>query len=415
MLEEVFVARTSKRGRHALIAVSWLWMGCLAWGCNPQDPGLEGRAFVYNATDQLLAVEIGVNPWLNCGALDRYGAKFLQQSDFVSTGFVRLAPAAVTPLRDVRTGDDENYFGGCSCLYRVSIGGRRIVVRTESQTVAVDRHPTQAQYEQYREHMLVVGDDISFHPGSKLPTVKVRDTAKQAPPAGEPRPMTFSTGLAKGIQLMVSDVEPVAGNCFDITLEVVPPASNSTDTSSTAGAGGASGIGGQAGAGGTAGGAGNSGAGGALGGSIANIEHAYVCAPLELFPFNPGDYVDLEASQVRHGYGNYSTLSLHSADRQRGFLLLVGNQGTDAPWQDYSVRDCVDGCDPVRTEDERPWLPVVVERDSQLEPGRITPISDGNKRGLVVYLGRNRQYLTAACGAYQTESPWLEIAEGWSL
>lgn len=394
------VAPPRRLDRSRLFAVPAA-VACLASGNAFNPVHGTGALFVYNNTRHIVALDVAHVPWLECDDLDEFGEALLERGDFQPELFP-LAPAAVHSL----------YPRACGCdLYRVTAGGRSIVVRVPPDTVELDRHPTHDQFRRNRERMIVVEDGFSFRLGSRVETVEVAQTAQTASCKSEPRELAFTVPWAlppngvmrASVVVALLAVEPIAGNCFDVTFQ-----RTSVDAFGQGGVAGAAGESGETGL------AGAAGTGGAPS-ETTGPEHMFLCAPMELFPFVPGDVVSVSLMHSEQSPEEdakapetFDALTLEAGGN--GFRIRLGSVWTDDQLFGFQLQ--VGGCGPRRDEQGPPWLPVTVfdSLGNQLVPDKIQTVERGTQT-VDVYLGRGRQDL--ACWE-EPSLPSVEMAERWS-
>ncbi|HEU5077247.1 MAG TPA: hypothetical protein VFU02_23810 [Polyangiaceae bacterium] len=401
--------------RSRLIAVPAA-AACLASGNMPVE--MDAAMFVYNGTDRVVVLNVASVPWLECAALEQFGDALIESGDFGVRELVRLAPRAAFPLRNA----------GCGCgLYRLSVGGRSTAVRVPDGSIRIDRHPTAEQRRRHGGRMLVIGEDFSFFPGQAVQTVDVPAEAETADCGPEPAALAYTAPWLAAFSFNVVDmellaVEPVAGNCFGVTLQRASLDSEEPgDAWSDGGAAGASGtaVPGAAGGGaigaagssavGAAGGAGEGGVGG-VAGSVGEVAvplepfRLHLCAPIELFPFTVGDVVAIDETRAE-GSG---AINVRTNDRR--FTLRVGEPPAS------HMQSQAESCGPLRDENRAPFVTVPVVAGSGftqlLAPGEVRSFEEAGGR-LDVYLGRSRRML--GCASEQPGKVSVEIAERWSL
>jgi hypothetical protein len=387
----------------------------LASGTWNEPDDVFGAMMIYNGTHQMIALNVASVPWLECNALGQFGDELLQGGDFQSEGLVRLAPAAVFPLTE----------RPCGCgLFQLTAGGRSSVVRVPEGSIRMEAHPTVQQRRRHRARMLVIGDDFRFAPGQAIQTVEVVDEVESADCGDEPPAMAFTAPWSTNsnreiLGVQVLDVQPVAGNCFEVTVQ--PTEIYVMGQGGEPGAAGAGAAGGEEGL-----------AGAQDGGDPVTLPSGpspmFLCAPIEMFPFVSGDVVDVTLSRQGGGGGTggssgfgsgggaggatlngsvgYHTVSLETSDRR--FTLRVGERT-----QESQITQ--DSCGPVRDGDGAPWFKIEVGAGSgftqPLVPGEIRSFEEAGGT-LDVYLGRSRQFLGCNPGLGEAN---VEIAERWSL
>jgi hypothetical protein len=236
----------------------------------------------------------------------------------------------------------------------------------------------------------------------------------------EPPAITFEVDTTSLESVTVESVQPVVGNCFEVLLK--GPSDSSSASGGTSGTLGEGGFAGEYPAGGEAGAAG-------AGNRIApEGTRLYLCAPIELFPFTAGDTVALSVDDYTqtNGYdlvyreGPYR-LTLATLDDRRGFRMRLGDPRSDgAAYYETTHYRVIPGdteCGVMRDRKGKPWVPAKVDYSTRqggdaprLPQGDTLDLS-GPNGSFLVYLGRSRDYLGAAC--YSGE-PWVEIVESWS-
>jgi hypothetical protein len=381
-------------------------LACLASG---QEEHF-GSAFLYNQGEKAAFVEVSRVPWLSCELLESVGTERIVRSDFVSAGLFRLDPGEAHPLDritvNVGTGSD------CSCnVFRVSVAGNGVVVRPEPGGWRLEERPSERVVNKARERLIVVEGQAAPSPGKKLARLNVADEVEPDPQGcfDEPPAMTFNL-RAPTVAGPIVAVEPVAGNCFQVSLDA--------PTGDGQGQGGQPGVGTGGGAAGFAGLGGEQGLAGmaAEEPSGSGAERAYICAPFELFPFGSGDVVRMTHTIVQQAGGETHEFEVSVATDTRLFRMLIGTPSTRPEWSGFVWGVADASCGLLRDDRGKAWLPsrVMLSRSvagsegAELVSGEI--FQTGRTR---YYLGRARHEMSLQC--LSSIPTRVEVVESRSL
>lgn len=388
----------------------------------------SARGYVYNATDATVFVEVS-SAWLDCADFSAFGRAFLQPGDFVSLGLFELGAGAVLPLEPRSLGDSselDSVFRDCMCpAMRVSTGGRTVNVHFESlPRVELVQKPSGGQLVRSRGQLLVLhAEPAPIEVGAQLGTFELetpgaRPAEACAAPALAALDVAVPSGLGTDNVLRWSESslrdltlvarKPVAGNCFEVELDTAlsgampavdggarvdmlgAPADAGPDAAPTAPTVTTTTL-------------------------PERLDHAriHICAPLEMFPFQAGERVDLRWSDLSREPPYVEYLEIHN--EQAAFKLMRGlffapryDGQSPGAWDGYGVALPAVRCGPLRDAEGASFEAIDVTHAGQaLVPGRAVRIN----RHEEIYLGRAHRYLGQGCG---TDQSWLEVVERWT-
>jgi hypothetical protein len=409
---------SSTRGPATRIA-RWLAIpacaACLASGEGPDS--FYARAYLYNATRAPALIEVS-NSWLSCDAFGAFDHPFLELNDFTSLGAFEVPAGAVLPLEPGSLGDGSGGRFGDHCVcpaLRISSAGRTIQVQLQDlPRVDLPQKPSRSELKKARRQVVVLRDEPEpFEIGSALgrfdlalPDASTSQVScGPAPPALDasfPPGNIVRSGSDSGLILagqQIVAITAVAGNCFALELTAASSASLPTGSDLDADAGSDAD-------------AGASPSPEPFNDPVSRRSNPLmqVCAPLELFPFQVGDRVQLEWTE--HNTQAPTLENLELSNQTTHFRLTRGRyeHSSDAPaWQDFAASLPAVRCGPLRDADGSLFEPVDVAFDGQaLVPGQAVSIPGTS---LQIYLGRAQRRLASACG---TDGTWMEMAATWT-
>jgi hypothetical protein len=283
------------------------------------------------------------------------------------------------------------------------------------------KKPSAGDVARTREQLIVLrGDPEPSAIGAQLRTFDLEQPGAQPPaacPALDVPALDFAVPSGLGVENVPVGSEsvlrdltllartPVAGNCFQVELGVTSsgaalPGEEGTNADTP-----------EADAGSDA-------------GSDASAEATlperrgntlvHICAPLDMFPFQVGDHVDLTWSDSSGEPPYVESLELRTDQTTfkvtRGLFSPLRYRWPSAgQWEGYAAALPTVRCGPLRDAEGAAFEPMDVTYDDQaLVPGRAVPMRSRNGE---VYLGRARRYLGRGCG---TDESQLEVVERWT-